>query len=118
MDVCPCVLGLDIEQNAREVHTMGQRRILGFRGNVKGYSSKLSFKLTLGPALTCAGNGSARDDISGIDFKPDPGDFGDPDLAEAIAMVKGLGRRVPLCLFGHMHNQLNRRYGTAQVVAV
>lgn len=55
-----------------------------------------------------------RDDISGVDFNSAAGDHGDPDLAAAIAELKASGRRVPLCLFGHMHSQLNVRFGPSK----
>jgi uncharacterized protein (TIGR04168 family) len=34
------------------------------------------------------------------------GDYGDPDLADAIAILKSEGRSIPLVTFGHMHHKL------------
>jgi uncharacterized protein (TIGR04168 family) len=42
----------------------------------------------------------------GRDWKPLGGDFGDPDLAGAIAQVRQTGKAIPLVTFGHMHHQL------------
>ncbi|ROO30255.1 metallophosphoesterase [Salinisphaera orenii] len=41
----------------------------------------------------------------GCDFKPDLGDFGDPDLRAAIAHARASGRRVRTVLAGHMHHR-------------
>lgn len=70
--------------------------------------------------------GAARDDIWGRDFKPEAGDFGDPDLAEAVAYARSRGKRVLAVVAGHMHHALQgggerrwlvRRDGTAYVNA-
>lgn len=45
----------------------------------------------------------------GRDWKPIGGDFGDPDLAAAIAYAKRCGKAVPLVAFGHMHHTLRHR---------
>ncbi len=34
------------------------------------------------------------------------GDYGDPDLAAAISMLKAEGKSIPLVAFGHMHHKL------------
>jgi uncharacterized protein (TIGR04168 family) len=34
------------------------------------------------------------------------GDYGDPDLADAIAILKAQGKSIPLVTFGHMHHKL------------
>ena len=34
------------------------------------------------------------------------GDYGDPDLAEAIAILQSQGKSIPLVTFGHMHHKL------------
>jgi uncharacterized protein (TIGR04168 family) len=52
------------------------------------------------------GLGSHPEDPCGKDWQPLGGDFGDPDLAEAIAQTKKLGKTVSLVTFGHMHHQL------------
>lgn len=60
-----------------------------------------------------AGLGDQPEDPCGRDWKPLGGDFGDPDLAEAIARARNLGKTVPLVAFGHMHHQL--RHTKAQL---
>lgn len=52
------------------------------------------------------GLGSAPEDPCGKDWKPIGGDHGDPDLAEAIARTRALGKSIPLVAFGHMHHSL------------
>ena len=37
------------------------------------------------------------------------GDYGDPDLTEAIAQAQMMGKTVPLVAFGHMHHGLRHR---------
>ncbi|XP_024366334.1 uncharacterized protein [Physcomitrium patens] len=54
------------------------------------------------------GLGSKVHDICGRDWVERGGDHGDPDFEEAIAKVKQEGIRVPLVVFGHMHQQLQR----------
>jgi uncharacterized protein (TIGR04168 family) len=41
----------------------------------------------------------------GCDFKPDGGDWGDPDLAAAIDYATECGRRVIAVIAGHMHHR-------------
>lgn len=53
-----------------------------------------------------AGLGERRDAIWGCDFKAEEGDFGDPDLEEAIAWARQRGRNVVGVLAGHMHRRL------------
>ncbi|MGQ9865497.1 MAG: TIGR04168 family protein [Pseudanabaenaceae cyanobacterium] len=48
----------------------------------------------------------------GCDWRPEAGDHGDPDLAEAIARTRALPKPVPLVVFGHMHHQLKGGQGT------
>lgn len=45
----------------------------------------------------------------GRDWKPLGGDYGDPDLAAAIAHAHAQGKQVPLVAFGHMHHGLRHR---------
>lgn len=52
------------------------------------------------------GLGDQPEDPCGKDWKPIGGDYGDPDLAEAIAQTLDLGKAVPFVAFGHMHHQL------------
>lgn len=55
------------------------------------------------------GLGALPEAPCGRDWKPIGGDFGDPDLAEAIAYAKDIGKTVPLVTFGHMHHNLRHR---------
>lgn len=52
------------------------------------------------------GLGKTTESICGRDWKAEGGDYGDPDLAEAIAQVQSLGKSIPLVTFGHMHHEL------------
>lgn len=52
------------------------------------------------------GLGARRDSIWGCDFRAEEGDFGDPDLREAVAHARALGRRVRAVVAGHMHHAL------------
>lgn len=53
-----------------------------------------------------AGLGDARDDIWGKDFSRAGGDFGDPDLREAIDYARASGKTVHAVVAGHMHHKL------------
>ena len=72
------------------------------------------------------GLGGGRADIWGCDFRKEEGDFGDPDLAEAITHARDCGKRVLAVVAGHMHRRLRgggrrtwheRREGTLYVNA-
>lgn len=53
------------------------------------------------------GLGSSMDDICGKDWEYGGGDHGDPDLAQAIALLKQTNKYpIPLVVFGHMHKAL------------
>ncbi|ERN42141.1 calcineurin-like phosphoesterase [Rubidibacter lacunae KORDI 51-2] len=52
------------------------------------------------------GLGTSPHSICGRDWKPGGGDYGDADLANAIAKARTLGKTVPLVAFGHMHHRL------------
>jgi uncharacterized protein (TIGR04168 family) len=52
------------------------------------------------------GLGKTTESICGRDWKAEGGDYGDPDLTEAIAQVQSLGKSIPLVAFGHMHHEL------------
>lgn len=54
-----------------------------------------------------AGLGSARSAIWGCDFRPEGGDFGDPDLQQAVAYAQAQGKRVVAVVAGHMHHALH-----------
>lgn len=53
-----------------------------------------------------SGLGHQPDDPCGRDWMPIGGDYGDPDLRNAIQFAKTLGKTVPLVAFGHMHHTL------------
>ncbi len=55
------------------------------------------------------GLGDRPDSPCGRDWPPPGGDYGDPDLASAIAYAKAKGKTVPLVAFGHMHHTLRHR---------
>jgi len=65
-------------------------------------SDTLLFLAHNGPS----GLGSAKDDIWGCDFREEGGDFGDPDLLEAISYAKKKGKYVAAVIAGHMHHHL------------
>lgn len=52
------------------------------------------------------GLGEEPESICGRDWAPLGGDHGDPDLAQAIAQTRHLGKHIPLVTFGHMHHRL------------
>lgn len=64
------------------------------------------------------GLGDRPEDICGRDWNPLGGDFGDPDLAAAIAYARSIGKSVPLVTFGHMHHALrhNKKRLREQIV--
>lgn len=51
------------------------------------------------------GLGATRTDIWGCDFKKSEGDWGDPDLEEAVRYAK-TRHRVPFVVAGHMHRRV------------
>ncbi|MEM6519852.1 MAG: TIGR04168 family protein [Cyanobacteria bacterium P01_D01_bin.71] len=55
------------------------------------------------------GLGDQPESPCGRDWNPIGGDFGDPDLAAAIAYAQENGKSVPLVTFGHMHHGLRHR---------
>ena len=68
----------------------------------KTESDTLLFLAHNGPT----GLGHKRDDIWGCDFFAEEGDFGDPDLAEAIQYAKSTKKQVLGVFAGHMHQKL------------
>jgi uncharacterized protein (TIGR04168 family) len=50
-----------------------------------------------------SGLGDRPEDPCGKDWHPMGGDFGDPDLGEAISQSLTAGKNIPLVTFGHMH---------------
>jgi uncharacterized protein (TIGR04168 family) len=55
------------------------------------------------------GLGETRDSIWGCDFRRSEGDFGDPDLEQAIAHARDEGKQVVAVVAGHMHHALRGR---------
>ena len=62
------------------------------------------------------GLGSTTKSICGRDWKPDGGDYGDPDLTDAIAKIRSLGKSIPLVTFGHMHHALKHPPGERRTI--
>ncbi len=52
------------------------------------------------------GLGSNPEDPCGKDWGEPGGDYGDPDLTDALAQTRALGKNLPLVVFGHMHHKL------------
>ena len=59
------------------------------------------------------GLGAGPTDLWGCDFLEGGGDWGDPDLAAALASARTLGKRVLAVIAGHMH--LRTKTGEARV---
>ena len=57
------------------------------------------------------GLGKTTESICGRDWKEEGGDYGDPDLTDAIAQVQSSGKSIPLVTFGHMHHELKNPRG-------
>ena len=53
------------------------------------------------------GLGGQAHNICGVDWRPERGDHGDPDLQMAITRMHAAGLRLPLVCFGHMHHILH-----------
>lgn len=64
------------------------------------------------------GLGADPADICGRDWHERGGDFGDPDLTDAIAATRALGKQIPLVAFGHMHHHLKHRRDRLRTMAV
>ncbi|BFG40266.1 hypothetical protein CerSpe_265400 [Prunus speciosa] len=65
------------------------------------------------------GLGSNLDDICGKDWVYGGGDHGDPDLAQALSLLKETGKICgPLVVFGHMHKQLADGNGLRKMIVV
>ncbi|MEM8831016.1 MAG: TIGR04168 family protein [Cyanobacteria bacterium P01_G01_bin.19] len=62
------------------------------------------------------GLGGLTQSICGRDWKPDGGDYGDPDLQSAIAQIRALGKSIPLVTFGHMHHELKHPLGKRRTI--
>jgi len=73
------------------------------RALVDGSSaSRVLFLAHNGPT----GLGDRREDIWGCDFRAEEGDQGDPDLADAVAYAREVGKTVVAVVAGHMHQRL------------
>lgn len=55
------------------------------------------------------GLGDRPESTCGRDWRPIGGDYGDPDLTQAIAHAQSSGKQIPLVTFGHMHHNLRHR---------
>jgi uncharacterized protein (TIGR04168 family) len=64
-------------------------------------SNRLIFLAHNGPT----GLGQAPTDIWGCDFRPDDGDFGDPDLEEAVDYARSQEKEVVAVIAGHLHHR-------------
>ncbi|KAB1199673.1 hypothetical protein CJ030_MR0G018464 [Morella rubra] len=65
------------------------------------------------------GLGSKLDDICGKDWVVGGGDHGDPDLAQAISLLKETDKFcIPLVVFGHMHKELAYKNGIRKMIVV
>lgn len=62
------------------------------------------------------GLGDRPESICGRDWKPEGGDYGDPDLTEAITQISQLGKSIPLVTFGHMHHALKYPPGKRRTI--
>lgn len=83
-----------------DVHSMAQsaarlRRLVDQAGDT------LLFLAHNGPS----GLGDAAQAIWGCDFNPELGDFGDPDLRDAVDYALSTGRQVRAVVAGHMHHR-------------
>ncbi|TXG60788.1 hypothetical protein EZV62_012151 [Acer yangbiense] len=65
------------------------------------------------------GLGSELNDICGKDWVFGGGDHGDPDLAQAISLLKETSKfPSPLVVFGHMHKELAHGNGLRKMIVV
>lgn len=100
-----------------------QRRLLtrlyGLR-SFREYVQKLTSLLLntpKGSAVVVVGHngptalGANREDICGVDFKDEAGDWGDEDLRIALDHAEDEEKSPKLVVFGHMHSQLSHRTG-------
>lgn len=108
---------------AARPHSMGGQRLsaeryLGHRFGVRSMAESAARLCELidaapahDPLLVLAhcgptGLGAARSDIYGCDFRPEQGDWGDPDLRTALTHARNTGKRVRAVIAGHMHHAL------------
>ncbi|MDJ0594440.1 MAG: TIGR04168 family protein [Pleurocapsa sp. MO_226.B13] len=62
------------------------------------------------------GLGDKPESICGRDWKSEGGDYGDPDLTQAIADIRNLDKSIPLVTFGHMHHALKYTPGKRRTI--
>lgn len=62
------------------------------------------------------GLGDRPESICGRDWKAEGGDYGDPDLTQAISEILKLGKSIPLVTFGHMHHALKYPPGKGRTI--
>ncbi|MCC5814275.1 MAG: metallophosphoesterase [Leptospira sp.] len=67
----------------------------------KGHYDRIIILSHNGPT----GLGDKATHIYGCDFRKEEGDWGDPDLEEAIRYAKESGFQIPLVVSGHMHHR-------------
>lgn len=60
-----------------------------------------------------SGLGSESTDIWGNDFQKGAGDFGDPDLAAALAIAREMGKNPRAVIAGHMHHHVRKKSSVA-----
>lgn len=117
---------------------LGFRRYLASRFNVKRMTDSVDRLCALIDAVPASqqilvlahngptGLGSSRHSIFGCDFRHGDGDWGDPDLGEALQYASETGKRVLGVVAGHMHHAVRgggerewlvERYGITHVNA-
>lgn len=127
-----------LELQGRRVHILSARphsmggQSLGYRpylkaafgvGSFEDSAAKIKslFDQCTEPVVVLAHNGPAglganKNDIFGCDFRKEEGDFGDPDLQDAISHARQTGKRLLAVAAGHMHHRV--RGGTERVTNV
>lgn len=88
------------------------------RFGIDGFEASTQRIVEMAGAATCehiiiighngpTGLGEEPESICGKDWGESlGGDYGDPDLAEAISILRAQGKSIPLVTFGHMHHRL------------
>ena len=97
------------------------------RYNVKSFTESTQKIVTSAKETACEnliiighngpfGLGNKTESICGRDWKSEGGDYGDPDLQNAIAEIKDLDKSISLVTFGHMHHALKYPSGKRRTV--
>ena len=88
------------------------------RFGIDGFEASTQRIVEMGEHATCdqiiiighngpTGLGEEPESICGKDWGESlGGDYGDPDLEQAISLLQGQGKSIPLVTFGHMHHKL------------